>query len=90
MPTKKRKKKVKAADLSKRSIGVGSMCIDDTTLINDGSKTFGSGSGSMASKSKQSKQKKNQMTEQAKEFIKKRYLSSEEENRTKEQVDVVG
>ena len=55
MPTKKRKKKVKAADLSKRSIGVGSMCIDDTTLINDGSKTFGSGSGSMASKSKQSK-----------------------------------
>ena len=52
MPTKKRKKKVKAVDLSKRSIGVGSMCIDDTTLIGDGSKTFGSGSGSMASKSK--------------------------------------
>ena len=51
MPTKKRKKKVKAVDLSKRSIGVGSMCIDDTTLIGDGSKTFGSGSGSMASKS---------------------------------------
>ena len=30
------------------------------------------------------------MTEQAKEFIKKRYLSSEDEHRTKEQVDAVG
>ena len=30
------------------------------------------------------------MTEQAKEFIKKRYLSSEDEHRAKEQIDVVG
>ena len=30
------------------------------------------------------------MTEQAKEFIKKRYLSSEDEHRTKEQTDMVG
>ena len=59
MPTKKRKRKVKAADLSKRSIGVGSMCIDDTTLMGDGSKTMGSGSGSLASKGKNQKQKKN-------------------------------
>lgn len=53
MPTKRRKRKVKASDLSKRSIGVGSMCIDDSTLMGDASKTVGSqGSGSLASKGK--------------------------------------
>ena len=32
IPSKK-KKKTKAADLSKRSIGVGSLCIDDTIEV---------------------------------------------------------
>ena len=88
MPTKRRRRKLKAADLSKRSIGVGSMCIDDTTVLGDASKTIGSqGSGSLASKGRLSKQKKNQMTEVAKEYVKKRYLSSEDERRTKEESD---
>ena len=78
--SKKKKKRASRADLSKRSIGVGSLCIDDTLCeVSRIQQTpmVSTGSGSTATKVKTST-KRSRITEMV---AQKKYLSSEDDQK---------